>query len=113
MRTIAVTGGCGYVGSRVALALAKEGHSVVVIDIAEPQTRGLSFGKNIEFRRADLRSPAELKHVLKDVELVVHMAADIGSLVYMHEHQADIIANNAAIDAALYPAMVQNGVKWV
>jgi nucleoside-diphosphate-sugar epimerase len=47
------------------------------------------------------------------LDIVMHLAADIGSLNYMHAHQADIIVNNSLIDAAVYPAMVKNGVQHV
>jgi UDP-glucose 4-epimerase len=113
MQTIAVTGGCGYVGSKVAVSLAARGHRVVVTDIVSPESRGITFPRGVEFRHADLRRPEETLQALRGANLVLHMAADIGSLTYMHEHQADIMTNNAGIDAALYPAMVANGVSWV
>jgi UDP-glucose 4-epimerase len=109
-KTICITGGAGYVGSRVALELAKRGHAVVVIDIATPVERGIEFPKEIEFRKHDLRIPTEANAALRGADIVLHLAADIGSLTYMHDHQADIIANNSLIDAAAYPAMVANGV---
>jgi nucleoside-diphosphate-sugar epimerase len=43
----------------------------------------------------------------------MHLAADIGSMTYMREHKADIIRNNSAIDAALYPAIYELKIPWV
>ena len=113
MKQIVVTGGVGYVGSRVAEALSQKGYAVRAVDIATPQERGVFFSSGVEFKQHDLRIPAEAVRALKGAELVVHLAADIGSLTYMHERQADIITNNSAIDAAVYPALVENKVPHV
>lgn len=110
---IFITGGTGYIGSRVAEALAKQGHLVVVIDIATPEERGISFSPGIEFRRHDLRIPTEALKGLEGAEIVLHLASDIGSLTYMHEHQAEILTNNMRIDAAVYPAFLAHRIKWV
>jgi len=113
MSTIVVTGGTGYVGSRVAEALAKKGHAVRAVDIASPEERGILFSNGGTFAKADLRVLSEAKEALKGADIVVHLAADIGSMNYMKEHKADIMENNALIDAALYPALVANNVPHV
>lgn len=110
---ILITGGCGYVGSRVAEKLAKEGWQVVVVDIATPEERGIKFSQGVEVRQHDLRIPAEAKKGLAGAGVVLHLAADIGSLTYMHDHQAEIIRNNSQIDAATYTALVENGAKHI
>ncbi len=102
-KTIVITGGSGYVGSRVAEALAAKGEKVIAVDIVSPKERGISFSPNIEFRQHDLRIPAEAIEGLKGADIVLHLAADIGSLTYMHDHQAEILTNNSQIDAAVYP----------
>lgn len=112
-KKIGVTGGSGYVGSRVLEQLHKKGYSCVSIDIVPPQERGFSHPEGVEFRHHDLRIPQEAQKALQGVDVVMHLAADIGSLTYMHDHQAEIIANNSQIDAAVYPAMVQNGIQHV
>lgn len=113
MKRIVITGGTGYVGSRVALALAAKGFSVVAVDMVSPEERGVSFPKEIEFRQHDLRSVSEAKAALAGADVVLHLAADIGSMNYMREHKADIITNNALIDAAIYPALVANKVSHI
>lgn len=103
-KTIAITGGAGYVGSRVAQKLALQGGvRVVILDMGETR---FELGENITFRPGDLRIPGVAKENLVGVDLVLHLAADIGSLNYMEEYQADILRNNAAIDAQLYDALV-------
>lgn len=110
---VAITGGTGYVGSRLAEVLLKRGYNVVVVDIIPPQERNIEFSKGIEYRYADLRVPLEALASLKGADVVMHLAADIGSMSYMKEKKADIIKNNSSIDAALYPALVENQIPWV
>ena len=112
-KIIGVTGGTGYVGSRTVNELRKRGHKVIAIDIVTPKERGLTFEEGVTFRNHDLRIPTEAKKALKDVDIVMQLAADIGSLTYMHDHMAEILVNNAQIDSALYPAMIENKVEHV
>jgi len=110
---IAVTGGTGYVGSRTAVVLHERGHKVIVVDIIPPEERNITFPGEIEFRQADLRVPEEADGAFKGVDVIMHLAADIGALTYMHEHQAEILRNNSAIDAAVYPACIKNDVRHI
>lgn len=110
---ILVTGGAGYVGSKVATELARKGHKVTVADKVHPKKRNLELPKEIGLRIGDLRDPKKAGSTVKGVDTVVHLAANIGSLTYMQDHQAEILQENSAIDAALYPAMVKAKVKTV
>lgn len=112
-KTIIVTGGTGYVGSRVAENLVEKGYGVIVVDIIPPEDRSIVFSDGIEFRQADLRIPAEALSSLSGADVIMHLAADIGSMTYMREHKADIIKNNSGIDAAVYPAIQELGIKWI
>ncbi len=112
-KVIGVTGGTGYVGSRVIQSLTDKGYQVVCIDIVPPEKRMITLPASVKFRHHDLRIPSEAEKALRGIDVVMHLAADIGSLTYMHDHQAEIITNNSQIDAALYPAMVKNGVQHV
>lgn len=112
-KKIIVTGGTGYVGSRVAVELSKRGHSVVAADIVSPVERGIEFPEGVEFRQHDLRIPAEATKGLKGGDVVLQLAADIGSLTYMRDHQAEILTNNSQIDAAVYPALLANKIPWI
>lgn len=112
-KKILITGGCGYVGRRVAFALAAKGCEVIVVDIATPEERGIVFPQGVEFRQADLRIPSEAKDTVCGAFFVLHLAADIGALMYMETHQAEILTNNTLIDAALYPVFKENGIEHV
>ncbi len=103
-KKLIVTGGSGYVGSRVVIELCKLGYPVVVVDKVHPKERGIQFDDSVLIRQGDLRDPSFTKSALADAHTILHLAANIGSLTYMHEHQAEILQENAAIDASVYPA---------
>jgi len=107
--TIVVTGGAGYVGSRCAIALADRGYRVVVIDLPAAVLERPSGDSRITVRSGDLRDPQFAAIALEGAALVLHLAARIGSRTYMHDFQADILRDNALIDAALYQAAVAVG----
>lgn len=112
-KPIVITGGCGYVGSRVAQALANDGIPVIVLDRVSPRERGLSFPELVSFKHVDLKNAEKTAEAIRGSDTVLHLAAHIASLSYMHDHQAEIITDNAAIDASLYPAMLEEGIKTV
>ncbi len=106
---IAITGGAGYVGSQCAAALAPRGYRVVVIDRDEAVSRRTFADSRITVRAGDLRDPAFAAGAIEGAALILHCAARIGASTYMRDFQADILADNALIDAALYPAAVAAG----
>jgi UDP-glucose 4-epimerase len=108
-KKLIVTGGSGYVGSRVVIELCKLGYPVVVVDKAHPKDRGIQFDQSVLIRQGDLRDPSFAKSALADAHTILHLAANIGSLTYMHEHQAEILQENAAIEASVYPAALDAG----
>jgi len=112
-KVIAVTGGSGYVGSRVVKVLLEKGYEVISIDSVSPQDRPGNPKSNTTFRKCNLKVPEEAMIAFKGVDVVLHLAADIGSLSYMENHQADIITNNSQIDASVYPALVKNSVSHI
>ncbi|MFY9462610.1 MAG: NAD(P)-dependent oxidoreductase [Candidatus Sungiibacteriota bacterium] len=103
-KVVAVTGGAGYVGSRCAVALALRGYKVIVIDRPAAVLAHPFENPRIVVRSGDLRDAQFAASAIEGAELVLHLAARIGSLTYMREFQADILRDNALIDAALYQA---------
>src|SRR3990167_11206805 len=99
MKKVLVAGGSGYVGSRVALALAGRGVPVIAVDIIPPRERGVVFPRGVELRQADLRVPAAAAAALKGADIVLHLAADIGSLTHMHGNPGEHLTYNCAHDA--------------
>lgn len=71
---MAVTGGAGYVGTNLVVALRDDGYPVRVIDAVRPATV-LEHGA--EWVRADVRDEVAMRAALSGVDIVYHLAAVI------------------------------------
>src|SRR6476619_849754 len=71
---ILVTGGTGYVGSRLAQRLVEQGRPVrlLVRDIAEGERK---FPIGVECARGDVTEPETLLEAMAGVETVIHLVA--------------------------------------
>jgi len=74
---VAVTGGCGFIGSHVVDQLVLAGHEVVVIDLAGRWRNPAS-----QYRRADLFDATALRAALAEADAVFHLAgaADVNAV---------------------------------
>lgn len=76
---VLVTGGAGYLGSRVVPKLAARGHSVRVLDLGHIPLGYLPEGTEVDLVRRDLRElsrdPDLVSNLFDDVDCVVHLAA--------------------------------------
>jgi dihydroflavonol-4-reductase len=71
---IVVTGGAGYIGTNLAVALLADGHEVRVVDIREPTTAA-SLGA--VWIRADVRDAPAMKAAIEGASIVYHLAGVI------------------------------------
>jgi dTDP-L-rhamnose 4-epimerase len=81
---VLITGGAGFVGSHLADALASAGHEVTLYDNLEPQVHGAK-GTRPEYldaahrlERGDIRDAAALMPLLREADVVFHLAAMVG-----------------------------------
>jgi nucleoside-diphosphate-sugar epimerase len=83
---ILITGGFGYVGSRLTPHLLALGHQVRVIDRLLYTDSGLAALRNdprlaaewngrFSFHEGDIRDMDTMREVLKDIDIVIHLAA--------------------------------------
>ena len=77
---VLVTGGCGYVGSHVSLALARAGHQVTVVDnLSLGSTENIRDGlpEPLPVAQIDVRDSDALAAVMQQAEpqVVIHLAA--------------------------------------
>lgn len=92
---ILITGGAGFIGSNLANYLICRGHSVVVLDNLQPQIHGvnakkdsplfLSLNKSIQFIEGDVCNQEDWLKAIKDVDVVVHLAAETGTGQSMYQ----------------------------
>ncbi|MCY4485048.1 MAG: NAD-dependent epimerase/dehydratase family protein [Spirochaetaceae bacterium] len=69
MAAIAVIGGAGFIGRRLAAALSSAGHTVTIVDVETPG------GRDESYRLADVRDRAAVRTALDGVEVVYNLAA--------------------------------------
>ena len=87
-KNILITGGAGFIGSRLALLLVARGHKVRVIDNLSVQIHGpdptssplfLSIKGKVEFFHGSVTSRADVMKALAGMDTVVHLAAQTGT----------------------------------
>jgi nucleoside-diphosphate-sugar epimerase len=74
---ILVTGGAGYVGSRLVPKLLAEGHEVRVLDLylyGEAALADVRGHVNLTEVRGDLRDPLAVAHAVRGMDTVIHLA---------------------------------------
>lgn len=74
-----VTGGAGFVGSHLCKALVKDGISVTVIDNEQRGSR-LSVPSECTFIFADLLKPEACQRLIRNADVVFHLAACVGGV---------------------------------
>ncbi len=115
-KRVLVTGGASFIGSNLVDALMERGARIRVVD-------DLSSGKleNIQehvrtgalrFIEADLREPGVARAVMKDIQVVFHLAADHGGRGYVDLHQAGP-ASNLLLDGIVFWEALKAGVEKV
>jgi len=84
MKSVLVIGGAGFIGSHLVDKLIIKHYEVIVYDNLESQVHGNSnkppnyLSKNIRFLHNDIRNKETLKNVVKNVDIIIHLAAMVG-----------------------------------
>jgi dTDP-L-rhamnose 4-epimerase len=88
MATILVTGGAGFIGSRLVSAALAAGHRVRILDNLSPQIHGTEeyhAPEGAEFLLGDVTVREDLERALTGVAVVVHLAAETGTGQSMYQ----------------------------
>ncbi|MGC9050869.1 NAD-dependent epimerase/dehydratase family protein [Pyrobaculum sp.] len=108
MVRVAVTGGAGFIGSHIAVHLARLGYRVVAVDSLE---RATGFERleeaGVPLVRADLRHDD-----LPDADVVVHAAAYI-DVAESWERPYEYMWNNAAVTAKVAKRAAERGAHLI
>lgn len=80
MAKILITGGAGFIGSHTADMLARQGHSIVILDSLSPPVHDGQWpdyvkGKGYKLVRGDVRKKTDWIKALSGVTYVYHLAA--------------------------------------
>ncbi|MDJ0643322.1 MAG: NAD-dependent epimerase/dehydratase family protein [Erythrobacter sp.] len=91
---VLITGGAGFIGSRLALRLVGEGHGVTVLDNFLPQVHGDApeqgethklLSQNTNLVRGDVTDRAALEQLIPNHDAIVHLAAETGTGQSMYQ----------------------------
>src|SRR2546430_14375603 len=77
---VLVTGGAGFIGSHVALALVEAGHDVLLLDCLHPAAHRVApaISDDLPLVVGDVRDAGTVAKALHGVDAVVHQAAMVG-----------------------------------
>jgi dTDP-L-rhamnose 4-epimerase len=111
MTRLLVTGGAGFIGSRVVLEAVRCGWNVRVLDALTPSVHSHppDMPALIDFVRADVTDVGALEASLSGVDVVSHQAAKVGLGVDFAD-APDYIRTNALGTAELLAAMGRAGI---
>ena len=74
MSKILVTGGAGYVGSKLTLDLAEKNHEVIIYDTCYFGKEHITENKNIKLVEGDIRDKAKFEKAVNGCDMVIHLA---------------------------------------
>jgi dTDP-L-rhamnose 4-epimerase len=106
-KKILITGGAGFIGTKLTHQLIERGHEVTILDNLSPQIHGSaetsvlynSIKDKVHFILGDVRNAEDWKKALPDQEVIVHLAAETGTgqSMYEIERYTQVNANGTAI----------------
>ena len=95
IQRVLVTGGAGFIGSHLSLKLLSKGYKVVVLDNLSKQVHGqnpavtspsyTAIKDVVDFIKGDVTSRRDMQRALKDVDVVIHLAAETGTGQSMYD----------------------------
>lgn len=101
-RPVLVTGGCGFIGSNIANALAEAGQDVLVLDNlsrrgTEDNAAWLKalHGGRIKIVNADIRDNGSVRRLVTEASAVMHLAAQVAVTTSLEDPRTDFAVNAA------------------
>jgi len=95
MKNILITGGAGFIGSNLALKLIDKGYKVTVLDNLSKQIHGddpvvtsplyQTIKNKVTFIEGSITDKHKVAEALKDIDTIVHLAAETGTGQSMYE----------------------------
>lgn len=109
MKKILITGGAGFIGSKLSLELKQKGYEVTILDNLSSQIHGEDpesdsplyrsvLGK-VNFIKGDVANFGDWEKALEDQDVVVHFAAETGTgqSMYQIEKYTEVNVSGTAI----------------
>ena len=76
---VLLTGAAGFIGTRVAVALADAGHDVIAVDVMLAKAHGPDAAPPAGVQLVDIRDAKAIAPLLEGVDVVCHQAAVVGA----------------------------------
>jgi|18_taG_2_1085343.scaffolds.fasta_scaffold00032_11 nucleoside-diphosphate-sugar epimerase len=111
-KRVIVTGGAGLIGVPLVENLVHEGCEVTVIDnFFRSKPENLSRVREmIELLDVDLRDNLKARAVIRDADIVIHLASKVGGIGVYTNCPYSIMSDNVLIDTNVLQAAMANGV---
>ncbi len=103
MKHVLISGGAGFIGTNIALKLIKRDVKVTVLDNLSPQIHGdnpdvtsplyQSIKGKVDFIKGTVTSRDDWRKALKNVDVVLHLAAETGTGQSMYEIEKYVNVN--------------------
>jgi nucleoside-diphosphate-sugar epimerase len=112
MKKVLVCGAGGFIGGHLVNRLKSEGHWVRGVDL---KVNEYGNTNSDEFILGDLRDPVVAQKVVKGIDEVYQLAADMGGAGYIFtgDHDADVMNNSALCNLNVLGASQKEGVKKI
>ena len=103
---VLVTGGAGFIGSHLADALLAQGDAVTILDNLTTGSRAniAHIENQITIHQGDIRDQALVSSLVKEADLVLHMAAALGVKNIMENTVESVSINFTGSDVVLKAA---------
>lgn len=95
-KKIVLTGGAGFLGSYVVEELKQHGATNIFVPSS---------------KQFDLRYRKNCEEVVKNANIVIHLAAQIGGIGFINQHQGEVFYNNLIMGVELMEAARKAGVE--
>ncbi|OGG04316.1 NAD-dependent dehydratase [Candidatus Gottesmanbacteria bacterium RBG_16_52_11] len=97
-RSVLITGGAGFIGSNLAIALVRKGAKVTVLDNLTPHQGGSLFNlkpveDKIEIDFSDIRDEASIKRLVRGKDYIFHLARQTDHILSITNPFTDIDVN--------------------
>ena len=116
MKKVLVTGGAGYIGSKLVTKLLELNYKVTVGDILKFSSKSLNHlfnNQNLTFIKGDVRNKKLIKKVVKKNEFIIPLAALVGAPLCKKNKKEAISVNLKSIEYLMKNITKRNKIIYL